>query len=491
MFIKKGIKSLLSEIRNLIPVVALALLILVNLVRIRSPVIGTGASIAYIIITGYYIGKVFLFEEEEKLFRWMFGAFLVLCLFIFVGTPIVVLYQLDVLGLAVVLFAPPMLLLAKTLLWPNPKDAVTEEKNVTGSSRFSPIYVVYVSLIAYSFYLLLEARSGWVYGDVWTVVSPSFFVVYFLAAFVLIGIILYSNTRASSKVLLVILFSLVSSIVFALVLYPGNAGDPMDHMGFARLIYSYGEMRRGFPRTLFHLYWLLKEKGLALLSGTLSKMFWVDVYWVHTFILPVLWSLFIPLTAFKIGRLLDWEDRVGILTGFLASFHVGFAGWSSRTTGNSLGFVPFFVSVCFSLWYMKTERRMLMFLAIFTALVSTLVHPLTGTMSLIFFILVTGLRNYKKLRPKHRHVAYVNLLLVLFSGFFVILALFSLNTLIYRVLAPQYAEEAQTAFSFGTLLKTDVWALVFGEYVDFSFKDLVLNLLVPFLGIVGLFLFCA
>lgn len=486
MFIKKGIKSLLREIRKLIPIVALALLILVNLMRIRSSVIGTAASIAYIIVTGYYIGKVFLVEEEEKFVRWMFGAFLVLCLFIFAGTPIVVLYQLDVLGLAVVLFAPPMLLLAKSLLWPNPKDAVTEEKNVIGSSRFSPIYVVCVSLIVYSFYLLLEARSGWVYGDVWSVVSPSFFVVYFLAAFVLVGIILYSNTWASSKVLLTILFSLVSSIVFALVLYPGNAGDPMDHLGFARLVYGYGELKRGHELTPFHIYWLLKEKGLALLSGGLSKMFWVDVYWVHTFILPVMWSLFIPLAAFKIGRLLGWQDRVGILAGFLASFHVGFAGWASRTTGNSLGFVPFFVSVCFSLWYMKTERRMLMFLAIFTALVSTLVHPLTGIMSFIFFILVTGLRHYKSLRPKHRLMAYVLLLFVLVSGFLTIIALFSLNTLIYRVLAPQYAEEAQTAFSFGTLLNTDVWALVFGEYVDFSFKDLVLNLFVPILGIVGL-----
>lgn len=485
MFIKNGIKAMTSEIQYLIPVVALALLILVNLTRIRSSVIGMGASIAYITIAGYYIGKAFLVEEEERFLRWMFGIFLVLSLLIFVGTPIVVLYQLDVLGLAVVLSTPPALLLAKTLLRPNPKGAATEKQEAYGS-RFSPIYVVYVVLIVYSIYLLLEARSGWVYGVVWSVVSPSFFVVYFLAAFVLVGIILYSGTRVSSKLLLVILFSLVSSVVFALVLYPGNPGDPMDHLGFARLIYSYGNLKRGFPMTAFHIYWLLKEKGLALLSGTLSKMFLVDVYWIHTFILPVTWSLFMPLTAFKISKLLGWTDKVGIMAGFLLSFYVGFVSWSSRSTGNSLGFVPFFVSVCFSLWYIKRARRMLWFLAVFAALVSTLVHPLTGTMSFIFFILAIGLRDYKRQRHEHRHMAHVFLLFVLVSGLLVILALFSLNTLIYRVLAPQYAEEAQTAFSLGKLLNTDVWALVFGAYTDYSFKDLALSSFVPFLGIVGL-----
>jgi len=485
MFIKKRIKSLLSAIRDLIPIVAFALLILVNLMRIRSFVIGTVASIAYIVVTGYYIGKVFLVGEDETFVRWMFGIFLVLCLFLFVGTPIVVLYQLDVLGLAAVLFASPVLLLAKTLLWPNLKDSVKKKQNANGS-RFSPMYLVYAGLIAYSIFLLLKARSGWVYGTVWTVVSPSFFVVYFLAAFVLLGIILYSKTRSSSKILLTILFSLVSSIIFALVLYPGHAGDPADHLGLARLIYSYGNLKRGFPLTAFHIYWALKEKGLALLSAVLSKMLSVDVYWVHTFIQPVMWSSFIPLAAYKIGKLLDWKNRAAILAGFLTSFYTGFAGWASRSTGNSLGFVPFFVSLCFSLWYMKMRRRMLWFLAVFTALVSTIVHPLTGTMAFIFIIVVTGLRIHKEMVLKHGRVAHLLLLSILACGFLVIIALFGINTLIYRVLAPQYAAEASTALSFETLLSTDVWDLVFGEYMTYSFKDLVLSFFVPFLGLVGL-----
>jgi len=68
----------------------------------------------------------------------------------------------------------------------------------------------------------------------------------------------------------------------------------------------------------------------------------------------------------------------------------------------------------------------------------------------------------------------------------VILALFGVNALIYSVLAPQYAGEASTAFSFEILRNTDIWSLIFGEYVDASFRDLALSIFMPFFGIVGL-----
>lgn len=488
MFIKKGIKGMLSGIRDLIPVIAFALLILVNLARIRLFVIGVVVSVAYIAIVGYYIGKVFLVEEEEKFVRWMFGIFLVLSLFIFVGTPIVVLYKLDVLSLAVVLSAPLVLLSVRMKLQ---RGKLAEYRNRAENAGripyFSLVYFFFIVLIAYCAFLLVKARSGWLYGTVWSIISPSFFPTYFLATFVLIGIVLYSRTKTVSKMLLTVMYSLISTMILAIVLYPGVGGDPLDNMGLARMMFDYGNLRYGLALSPFHTYWMLKEKALALLTAMVAKMFVVDVYWIHTFITPFLWGVFVPLTAYKIAKIVGGGERLSILAALLTTFYSGFTGWSSRSTGNGLGYVMFFVSLYFSLRYLKSEKKtMALLLAGLSVVVSMLVHPMTGIMSLVFLFLANSLKIYEVMKLKRLLKARFLMFATLVICVFTIPAFFSLNNMIYLYFAPQYASEVGTAFSVGKLLSTDIWELIFGYFVNFSFKEVVLVVTTPLLGMLGL-----
>lgn len=470
---------------------AIGMIILANGLFLRSLMVGTFTSFAYILLTGFLIGKVFLRSEEEGFMRFMFGIFILLSLFITVSGPLLIFLKLDFLGLAIIIFAPLILLIALVLAQkPNMESRQGKSEKIDNAPYFSPTYIVYLILVAYCVFLLVQARSGWIYGTVWSVVSPSFFRAYFLAGFILVGIILYSSTRATSKLSLIIPYALIATMVPAIVLYPGNAGDPIDHMGLARMIIDYGNLRiYSFARNLnpWTIYWLVKEKALSTTTAIFAKTLTIDVYWVHTFITPILWGAFIPLATYKISKLLDIGERVSLITSFLAAVYMNFLGWGSRSTGNSFGFIPFLVSVCFTLWYLKHHKnRTGLFLALLTAIASWLAHPLTGIMALLLLYLAIALKKYEAIKLKSKFQARLLLGLTLLICIFAIPAFFGVNAMLYRIFVPQYASEATTRFSLEKLLETDMWALIFGEYATYEFKDLILSASIPFIGIVGL-----
>lgn len=482
------IKDVMARIQKLKIAVSLALVLimLANIVLIRSSILGAITFILFFVTVGCYLGEAFFIDEEETITRIMFGIFLLICLLILLATPVLIFYELNPWSLGVVFIAPPVL--AATYLKFKKKNLGKNRKRTEIADKvryFSLMYGVFLVLISYCVFLLATARSGWVNGTVWDVVSPYFFTAYFLAAFVLIIIILYCRTAALSKMLLVLLYSLISTMIFAIVLYPGNHGDPFSHMASARTMVNYGSLTKGYALSPWLVYWLLKEKALALLTAVVAKMFMIDVYWVHTFILPVLWGVFVPFAAYKIMKTLGVGEKVSVLAAFLTTFYSNFIGWGSRSTGNSFGFVLFIVSLYLSLKYLKSDANKRTFaLAALTASASWLVHPLTGTMSFAFLFLAAGLKRYELIESPRR--AYL-LMCISFVGVILILpALFLLNNFIYIHFAPGLAQEAGTAWSLEKLVNTDIWELIFGEYVNFTFKEVIKWGALPFMGFIGL-----
>jgi len=469
----------------------IGLIILVNTFFLHSSILGAIALITYIVITGFLLGKVFLQNEEEGFVRFMLGCFITFSCFVVVSAPLLIFFKLDLIGLAIILFAP-LILLALLMLLKKPKQDITQEEaeEKKKAPLLSPTYAIYLILITCSLYLLIRARSGWIYGTVWSVVSPYFFTTYFVAGFVLVGIIMYSSTRATSKLALIIPYALIAAMIPAIILYPGNAGDPLDHMGFARMVIDYGNFRVYFFAANLNpwaLYWLVKEKALPLSTAIFAKILNIDVYWTHTFITPLFWGTFIPLATYKASKLLDIGERVSLIASFFTAIYMNFLGWGSRSTGNSFGFIPFLVSLCFSLSYLKQHKnRMALFLALLTAITSWIAHPLTGIVALILIFLAIVLKKSEAVKLRSKFQARLLLGFSLIICIFAIPAFFGVNSLIYAIFAPQYASEAITRFSLERLLETDIWALIFGEYATYNFKDLILTVTIPFMGLVGL-----
>jgi len=488
--------SIMLVILSLVAVIS----ILINVATVQSPIIGVIAFSVYVIALGRILGGSFFSDDEEVFTRFLYGVFVLICFLILIATPLTILYVLNVITLAIVLSTPLIVSIAYTKLkgQDQKKSGYKGKSTNDAPANFSPLFVIPMVLIAFSEFLLVQARSGWVIGTVWDVVSQPFFYVYFLATATLVAVVLYSRTNASSKMLIVLTFSLVSITILAVVIYPGNEGDPTSHMGTARIIVDYGTLR--WIPTLSQLnpwviYALLKERALGLLTAIIAKSSVIDVYWIHTFITPVFSGIFIPLTSYKITKLISKEDKVSLLAAFLASFYSMFVIWGSISTGNSLGFASFFVSMYFSLLYLKSHNgKITLFLNGLTIIVTALLHPLTGVMALVVLFMAFSIRQYESIKLKSLRKAHFILAASFIIGVLAIPAAFSLNNIIYLyfaspILRALYEKEI-IAFSVEKFLKTDAWGWVFGEVffyrANWTFKDLVLLGSVPFLGMLGL-----
>lgn len=488
----RGVYKAISQLKfALFPLIAI-FVVLVNMVLFHSLWIGMVGMVLYFLLMGLCLGKTFLSEEHGAFTRFMFGVFLSISFFVFTGLAVTMIYQLNFLSLTGILVAPLLLVILLVILGGKMRRSVRpviRSESVESAPVFSPLFVVPLALIAYAFYLLVQARSGWVEGNVWAVVSPSFFYVYFAIALSLLLVIFLCRTRSVSKLFLILLYSVLSTLVWAVVLYPGNLGDPLGHMGFANMIYSYGNWRPGF-HPVFLLYWLLKGKALAVFTASLAKLSLVDVYWVHTFGAPILWGVFVPLSAYGISNAISGKERIGILAALISSFY-GFISWGARPSANALGFVFYFGSLYFTLRHLKSgKERTYLLLALFTAIVSGVSHPLTGTMSFIsIFLAVTFKRCELMKLEKPREARFLLVISLLVSVLLLPFILF-VNGFLYIHFSPSalrsaYIETA-TAFSVQKLLETDLWNWIFGAYIDLDFKGMLHSVVVPFLGLVGM-----
>lgn len=495
--VSSQIWKLLRKLAIPTAVVAVVLIILLNARSVHSSIVGIGASLAYFVLVGFLFGEALLAEETRVFVRSMYGVFLVICLLVLVGLPITVFYTLNYMTWAATLCAPPAIVFIYAAV-KSRKQTLSEDQGdagekVNASSYISPAYIIPLGLIAYAEFLIVNARSGWIQGTIWDVVSPSFFVLYFLAAFSVFVVILYSKTRYVSKMLLTMMFSLVSIGVSAVVLYPGDIGDPIGHLGLSNLLYYFGNFRTPLNLSLgpFHIYWMVKEKGLHVLTVLVARMFSIDVYWINAFITPVLWGIFVPFTAFRLVSFIVRKERVAVLAGFLSTFFLPFLIWGAASTANGLGYVFFFVSLLFSGLYLRsTESKTKAFmLALLLATVSGFVHPFTGIMSFAFLFLAFSLRIHMAMKIKSPRLASVVMFFSFFGCILILLAILGAQNAVYLYFAPSTVRETYAegiiAFSPEKLLKADLWELIFGEFVDFSFKEVVMRAIVPILGILG------
>ena len=487
-----------AHVRKLVvplSLIATALTVLFNVAFVHSSVLGVVASCIYIAFVGFLLGRTFLGDEHEFSSRFLFGIFLLISSLILVGTPIVVFYELNVPTLAIVLFSPlvPLVVLLKFQGLNLAKRKSATEK-ADDAPYFSPIYVVVLVLIACAGFLIIKARSGWINGTIWDVVSSSFFVTYFLAAFSLVGVILYSRTKTTSKMLLTTMFSLLSITISAVVLYPGDIGDPIGQMAASRLMLDYGTVRTplNLDLGLWNIYYMMKRNGLTLLTAMVAKIFVVDIYWIHTFIIAVLWGVFVPLVAYEITGMISGKGRVSVFAAFLTTFFSPFLIWGSISTGNGLGYVFISVSLYFTVRYLKSHEKPIPFLlAIITATATGLAHPFTGVMSFAFLFLAFGLKRYRITKMKSPLLARILMIVSFIICLLVLQSTFALQNTVYLYFASpevraNYIREGVIAFDPEKLFKTDLWYLIFGEYMDFSFKDVFLRGVMPVFGFVGL-----
>lgn len=104
------------------------LVISLNLAFIGSTIIGSCASMVYIITNGYLLGNVF-FRKEKVIFKVPLGALLLLTLLGLIGAPFAIFYKLGLVEVSTLLFTGCILTLLGTRIRPGTHRQQDETEN--------------------------------------------------------------------------------------------------------------------------------------------------------------------------------------------------------------------------------------------------------------------------------------------------------------------------------------------------------------------------
>ena len=263
------------------------------------------------------------------------------------------------------------------------------------------VELLYLFLLALSFYLLLLSRTGEA-STVWEVLHPAFIPTLFVATSLLLTILLASE-KVPYKLLLIIVHAVLIHSLFPIVFPAGDLSGQQMVLGRTVLVYDnvilHGE-RLAPPWTLetVQSQIFVRFGGTnfqAALSVVFARMLSIDVFWVHLFLVPVLWGVFAPIAAYLTTYTFTKNKKVAVLASLLLSAFPYVTYFGAISAPNSLGYIFFFYSLYFMLKNLYSNDSKATFLMLTFAFFSLLSHYLTGIMSLSLLILTLAFKVYR------------------------------------------------------------------------------------------------
>lgn len=277
--------------------------------------------------------------------------------------------------------------------------------------------IFYLFLVAFSFYLLYMSRTGEA-RTVWEVLHPAFIPTLFIATSLLITILLTSE-KVTYKLLFVIVHSVLIHSFFSIIFPAGDTSGQQIVLGRTRLVYD-NVIFHGWPEwptIAVHARLFEWFKGInfqAALSVVFARMFSIDIFWVHLFLVPVLWGVFTPIAAYLSTNTLTQNDKVAVLASLLVSAFPYATYFGAISVPNSLGYIFFFYSLYFTLKNLNSndfETKALMMVFSFFSIIS---HYLTGIMSFSLLVLAQAFKTYRSEKKSSSITARVSLVVSLF-----------------------------------------------------------------------------
>lgn len=337
----------------------------------------------------------------------------------------------------------------------------------------------YLLLVAFSFYLLYTSRSGEVY-TVWDALNPPFIQV-FTATTLLLFMTILSSEKVEYKLLLVIIHSILSHSFFVIIFPAGDIGGQQMLLGRTRLVFDnviLGGYTPWAAENIFaQIYFIFRGINFqAALSVILARMFGVDIYVVHLFLVPILWGTFVPVAMFMIAKLLGQSDNGSVLSSLLLSVSPLTIYWGSISVPNSLGFIFFLFSLVFLLKYLYTDSSSTAFLMMVGfSFISFLAHFLTGVICFCLLLLAVVLRRYENEGDK----------LTLLAALIFSASILPLSLVYQRLLYPFSTYFSLEKIS-GLSAQEIFLSFMFGKYLSYSAGFMLVMLASPLLGFAGM-----
>lgn len=343
--------------------------------------------------------------------------------------------------------------------------------------RFSEI--LYLSLIAFSFYLLIASRTVEA-RTVWQALNPAFIPTLFVTTFLLITI-LFTSEKTSYKLLSIIVHSILIHSFFSIVFPAGDLSGQQLVLGRTRLVFDNTILHglSGWPTTTVGVLIVETFKGTnlqAALSTVFARMLGVDIFYVHLFLVPILWGTFVPIASFLVTKTIGGSEKASVLSSLLVSAFPYAVYFGAISVPNSLGFIFFFYSLYFMLKYLSSSDSKNAYLMLGFTLFSFLAHYLTGIVSFSLFLLAIAFKSFRN----EKNPAAKDAKILLLVSFFVCVSLLPLSFIYLRL----FGTSSNPAFTLDKLnelpLQEVTGLFLLGELVyGFNLSTILLIIIGP------------
>jgi hypothetical protein len=403
MRIKEGTgKDRRMNRRALIEVILLlssSITVAFNSIILKSTLIGFLAMPIFSYVMSMAFGKLF-YPDEGPFFKRILGLVTFIVIIALLGTFLILLGMFTTIISIACILSISMVLYFVSMLTEVHSEGVSKHLRGDESKNLSS-YVLAGSCLVFlgiAFFGLLSARTGEGSTSVWLTIPSFFLPVFFFSSLLLVVILLFTSINYKLKLMFLAVHSFLSHSLFLLVWYPGRHGDPWFHMGASRFI-----DKTGMP---YAYAWLLqamlvvdivKHKTHYALVVFFSRTFSLDIYWIHVFLIPLLWSFLVPIFSYKIAELLTGKKTkffpliATVSTGLFPTL----VYWGAISVPNSLGFFFLFFSVVLLLCWVKSGKKRLLFLSFLTSTATFFAHPQVGIFALFFTVWITIMQKSK------------------------------------------------------------------------------------------------
>ncbi len=224
----------------------------------------------------------------------------------------------------------------------------SEEKITHEPPHAKIVVLVYLGLVIYGFYLLIQSKTGGAISSPWQTINPSYVLVFLSATFLLGVLILFFRVSLKTLLFFVILhsFLLHSYLPLTHELFYGADGwrhiadeqRLMDGKGFKEAELSSGKSE------ILNLKSKIGELSYANFWGTnvvLAKILQIDLISLTKWFLPISWSIIFIILLYEIGLALGWSGKKSLLLAWTGMLPFALQTGGSFSLPVNFGFLIF------------------------------------------------------------------------------------------------------------------------------------------------------
>jgi len=375
---------------------SLAIVMLWDSFFARSPVIGLSVSLLIFYVSSRALASLFFFQEGSFVREALgFATFVSMASLLGIALIFAAVYTetFSLIGITVL-----VLVLCIASAFKGSGNRILPKPLEIGNAKDKTSLVLlgsYIVVTVAAFCLLFLARTGEGGISVWLRIPNYFLLLFFLSSFCLVLILFFTHIPISLKLLLIFVNSFLSHSLFLIVWYPGRYGDPWAFLGEMRFLDKNGAIF-GYSHLVTNslVVDIIKYQGLFSLALLFERMFSLDIYWVDFVLVPVLWSLLVPVFLYKVAESMIDKGNSSflLLTAMGGSLFSTLIYWGALAHANALGFIFLLFSVMLLFkWFVGGEKKFWI-MSLVVSILTLLTHPQPGIFAFIFLSEATVLK---------------------------------------------------------------------------------------------------